>query len=94
MPVSHILALKRTSKSAGNNNQITKYRIVILFAGLQVGNLDLVEEPALQFALPGVVVPDTQERQRTKTSLRAEDEVHDASSNQLLHTTAHFKHGT
>ena len=56
--------------------------------------MDLVEEPAFQFSLPGVVVPDTQEGQRSETSLGAEDEVHDASSYQLLHTTTPFKHGT
>ena len=65
---------------------MTKCHIVILFASLQVGNLDLVEEPALQFSEPGVVVPDTQERQRSEASLCAEDEVHDAASYQLLYT--------
>ena len=30
----------------------------------------------------------------SETSLRAEDEVHDASSYQLLRATAQFKHGT
>ena len=62
--------------------------IFILFASLQVCDLDLVQEPALHLSLSGVVVPDTQERQRSEAALRAQDEVHDASSSQLLHKDA------
>ena len=58
---------------------------VLLLASLQVGDLDLVEEPALELSVSGVVVPDAQERERAEAALRAHDEVHDAAGYQLLH---------
>lgn len=48
--------------------------------------MDLVEEPALEFPVSGVVVPDAEESQWSETSLSAEDEVHDAPGYQLLFT--------
>jgi len=61
---------------------------LVLFASLQVRYLKLVQEPALVLSMSGVVVPDTQERQRSEAALRAEYEVHDTSGCQLLHNEA------
>ena len=63
----------------------------VLFAGLQICDLNLVQEPALQFPVPGVVVPDAQERQRSKALLRAEYEVHDAPRCQLITSVLSMK---
>ena len=60
----------------------------LLFASLQVCDLDLVQEPSLHLSLSAVVVPDTQERQWSEAALRAQDKVHDTSSCQLLHKNA------
>lgn len=85
------IAFETTDKSVLDNNEIRKCCVLVLFASLQVCNLDLVEEPSLQFSMSGVVVPDTQEGERSETALSAQDEVQDTSSCQLLYNKESFQ---
>lgn len=43
--------------------------------GVQIFNDDFVEEPAGELTAPGVVVPDTEERERANTLLSVHQEV-------------------
>jgi len=55
-----------------------------LLARLQIGNVDLVQEPASLCSLAAVVVPHSEERQRAELFLDAQNVVVDTAGRMFL----------